>query len=375
MNKYVKSVVCAAMALVICLFCTACGETPPAGSASPAPVSDGPDANPLVFAVVNTSAWIANAVEEYNAAGPERPVELLRFYSYDDLLDKLEAGLEADMYFTEVAAGANSERNRALWDASADLSGRLTTPLAGNLAEAMSSDGELRFLPFDFELSAMVWTLGEERPASMAEAQSLCDAAGRQLYYGTWSPYSLAYGWFYPYLCAAGDEARADMLASFLTQDYRPDDSYLSGYSFCTLRSEASFGLEGLVNNCPDGWADGVSGSETLGMYEVRHVFGILNGCGDEDAAWDFLSVFLGDELQSLAYALPASAAALEARIAELADIPSTSPETELHARELIENTTVANSPALDSANLSWLSEWTNSPEYQAASERFPDEG
>ena len=299
MNKYVKSVVCAAMALVICLFCTACGETPPAGSASPAPVSDGPDANPLVFAVVNTSAWIANAVEEYNAAGPERPVELLRFYSYDDLLDKLEAGLEADMYFTEVAAGANSERNRALWDASADLSGRLTTPLAGNLAEAMSSDGELRCLPFDFELSAMVWTLGEERPASMAEAQSLCDAAGRQLYYGTWSPYSLAYGWFYPYLCTAGDE----------------------------------------------------------------------------DAAWDFLSVFLGDELQSLAYALPASETALEARIAELADIPSTSPETELHARELIENTTVANGPALDSADLSWLSEWTNSPEYQAASERFPDEG
>ena len=58
-------------------------------------------------------------------------------------------------------------------------------------------------------------------------------------------------------------------------------------------------GLGNLVFNCAaDGWAAGLPGAETAGIYVPKHVFGIFEGCSDADAAWAFLEGFLSDALQ-----------------------------------------------------------------------------
>ena len=66
-------------------FTTGCGEAPP--ESAPPESEEAAGAEALVFAVAGPDKWIARAAEDYNAAGPERPVELLRFQSAAELMD------------------------------------------------------------------------------------------------------------------------------------------------------------------------------------------------------------------------------------------------------------------------------------------------
>ena len=61
-------------AALILAFMTGCGEAPP--ESAPPESEEAAGAEALVFAVAGPDKWIARAAEDYNAAGPERPVEL-----------------------------------------------------------------------------------------------------------------------------------------------------------------------------------------------------------------------------------------------------------------------------------------------------------
>ena len=62
-------------AALILAFMTGCGEAPP--ESAPPESEEVAGAEALVFAVAGPDKWIARAAEDYNAAGPEKPVELL----------------------------------------------------------------------------------------------------------------------------------------------------------------------------------------------------------------------------------------------------------------------------------------------------------
>ena len=352
-------------AALILAFMTGCGEAPP--ESAPPESEEAAGAEALVFAVAGPDKWIARAAEDYNAAGPEKPVELLRFQSAAELMSAVDGGLEADMYFAALDglslpeyAGSPAAR---LWEASADLSGRLDIPLAGNLAEAMSCEGELRCLPFDFEVEGVAWTLGEALPGSMAEAEALAAGAGATLFYPLWNCDSLAGGWLYPYLCSADEAARGDILASVLAHEQDDEPAPDARFAFNLVRLDGDengeLGLGNLVFNCADGWAAGLPGAETAGIYVPKHVFGIFEGCSDADAAWAFLEGFLSDALQENARSLPAAESAFESRLEHASRFVS--PEAVETARGLVENSRLAAGPGLAGEEQAWYVEYINS--------------
>ena len=118
-------------------------------------------------------------------------------------------------------------------------------------------------------------------------------------------------------------------------------------------------GLGNLVFNCADGWAAGLPGAETAGIYVPKHVFGIFEGCSDADAAWAFLEGFLSDALQENARSLPAAESAFESRLEHASRFVS--PEAVETARGLVENSRLAAGPGLAGEEQAWYVEYINS--------------
>ncbi len=356
-----KRLLSAVFALALCASITGCGETAPADETPSAP----PEANSLVFAVVRSDNWISSAVEDYNAANPEMPVELVRFQSTGELLRALNEGLEADMYFAKFEADYGCDFIRAFWDASIDLTDRLDTELAPNLQEALTYGGELRYVPYDFEIEAMAWTLGGTLPETMAEANTLAAANGDTLFPDSATNDGLAEVFLYPYICGASGDARSDILGAVYAHVLDPGSGKGCAYRYARISNDWNFGLDALEKQYGTEYTLGIPGAGTAGVYVPGNVIGITVNCEDADAAWAFLSRFMTDELQLKSNNLPASASALDTYIDEAGQHTSTYEHAVTMARDVIENTTLAAGMNLRQSEQDWFVDYINSPQRQ----------
>ena len=328
-------------AAVLCLFATACGtatgpETTPAETAP---------AETLVMASVGAGKWLSSAVEDYNAAGTEKFVELVRFASEDELFRALDEGFDADMYYLGSPGNRTGEATKLLWDLSADLSGQLDVELAPNLAEALMKDGELRCLPFDMRSEGLRWTLSDELPGSMAEAASLASKQSMSLFSGAMTQYGAVQRLF-PYLNACDEAARGEILDA-VSAHVMGDTN--GAYNFYAADGGAEFSFD------TGAGAIGVPGSGTTAYYAPETVFGVFEGCEDVGAAWDFLRLLYSDEIQAKTSSLPVTASALDAYIDEELD-----EESAPAFRELLENTRAAVGVNTVMDETRWYTDWYN---------------
>lgn len=328
-------------AAALCLFATACGT---ATEPETTPTETAP-AETMVMASVGTDNWLSNAVEDYNAAGTEKFVELVRFTSEDELLRALDEGLDADMYYLGSPVTLTGEATMLLWNLSADLSGHLDTELAPNLAEALMKDGELRYLPFDMRIEGLRWTLSDELPGSMAEAASLASEQGMSLFSGSLTQYGVVTKLF-PYLNACSEAARGEILDAVSAHVMGNTNG---AYNLFAIDGRAGFSFDTTAG------AIGVPGSNTAAYYAPEAVFGVFDSCEDVDAAWAFLKLLYSDELQSNAGGLPVTASALDAYIDERLDT-----ESAQAFRELLENTRAAVGVNTVMSETRWYTDWYN---------------
>ena len=298
-----KRIISALLALALCFAVTGGGgDVTPAASPSDSG-QDGAEANPLVFGVsrqmLTGSLSLRALVDEYNASDPARPVELVYFDSTDQMLAAMDSGTDVDMYFTRGYTAQLAER-------SADLSAYLDTELAPNLASALTGEDGLRALPFDFRINLLVRTVPGEVD-SLSGVAELARENNVQLMYGA-IPTDTVKSYFEPYVLAADEEARADMLSVVENYASDPDNHTCAMRPVCLSRG-MNFGLTG--SDYEETYIPGVPGVDTLGEYQLENVFGIFESCSDKDAAWDFLSRLYGDEAQSGTENMPATLSAL----------------------------------------------------------------
>lgn len=349
MMKLMKSSKCGILLLLAALMMTACAAPQP-----PAPSEEAAGGTePLVLAVTEKPLWLSLAVEEYNAAEPERQIELAVYESSSHLLAGLERGEACDMYFVELADSAYGLTTSGLWERSADLSERLDstgTKLAYGLREALEYEGELRLLPFDFTLFSFAAQL-DSMPASVQEAQQLAASRGATLFPETRDRANLAV-LLEPFLlesAAEGDTAQLQALAAAVEEHQGSMTAPAGGteylFEICFLRDYFNFGLDVYERDYEDTGREfvvGIPGTDTAAFYTPGHVFGIIESCSEPDAAWDFLKLLCSDETQALADEFPASQTAFDEYIAEKLNGRTV---TE-HAAELLtavlENTTAA---------------------------------
>ena len=95
-------------------------------------------------------------------------------------------------------------------------------------------------------------------------------------------------------------------------------------------------------------------------------VFGIFSACDDPDTAWDFLSTLYSADNQMQTGWLPATAAALEARLIQTAKY-SSEDEADI-AREIINGTTLAVGLNTQNVEQEWFLNYFSSPERVAVS-------
>lgn len=362
-TKTLKRLLSAALALVLCLTATGCGgEVSPTQTPESTPEQE---ANTLVLGVCrqSTSALSVRGVaEDYNDTNPARPVELVYFDHPNQLLDAIDEGTQVDMYLLDEPFGVISSPIGEYWDASLDLTDYLDTELAPNLAEALSHDGELRYLPFDFSVHALHWSLDGE-PESFTQAAQLAANAGTTLF----SPWrrrdAIVEYQLYSYLCSADEAVRSEVLGVVHTLE--PDTSNTSNgsaYLDIWLNGRPGFGLRGYDGS---DYSVGIPGATTLGIYEPKMVFGIFSACDDPDTAWDFLSTLYSADNQMQTDWLPATAAALEARLIQSAKY-SSEDEADI-AREIINGTTLAVGLNTQDVEQEWFLNYFISPERVAA--------
>lgn len=273
-----KRIISALLALALCFAVTGCGgDVTPAASPSDSG-QDGAEANPLVFGVsrqvLTGSLSVLALVDEYNASDPARPVDLVYFDSTDQMLSAMDSGTDVDMYFTGGYTAQLAER-------SADLSAYLDTGLAPNLQAALTSEDGLRVLPFDFRIELLVRTVPGEAE-SLSGVAELARENNLQLMHGA-IPTDSVKSYFEPYILAADEEARADIL------------SVLENYS------------------------------------------------SDKDAAWDFLSCLYSEEAQSGTENMPATLSALTSYIEHESHYKTTCEQAESLLWEVMNGTTVCN--------------------------------
>ncbi len=370
-TKVFKRVMSALFALALCLSVTGCG-----GSASPAQTPEPtpePEANTLVLGVRRQGTSVLNVrglVEDYNNAGRGMKVELVYFDNATQILDAIEDGTQVDMYLLDEPFGVISGPIGEYWDASLDLTGYLDTELAPNLAEALSHDGELRYLPFDFSIRALHWSLDGE-PASFTQAAQMASNAGTTLFAPWRSRDGIVEYQLYPYLCSADDDVRSEVLGVVHTlEPDRDNTSNDSAYLDIWLDGGQEFNLRGY-----DGseYSVGIPGASTLGIYEPKVVFGIFANCERPDEAWDFLSTLYSSDRQRQTDWLPATAAALEDRLVQMAKY-SSEEEADI-AREIIAGTNLAVGMNTQAAEQGWFTEYFNSPERVAVIAAQEDAG
>lgn len=362
-TKTLKRLLSAALALVLCLTATGCGgEVSPTQTPESTPEQE---ANTLVLGVCrqSTSALsVRGVVEDYNDTNPARPVELVYFDHPNQLLDAIDEGTHVDMYLLDEPFGVISSPIGEYWDASLDLTDYLDTELAPNLAEALSHDGELRYLPFDFSIHALHWSLDGE-PESFTQAAQLAANAGTTLFSPWRSRDAIVEYQLYSYLCSADEAVRSEVLGVVHTLE--PDTSNTSNgsaYLDIWLNGRPGFGLRGYDGS---DYSVGIPGATTLGIYEPKMVFGIFSACDDPDTAWDFLSTLYSADNQMQTGWLPATAAALEARLIQSAKY-SSEDEADI-AREIINGTTLAVSLNTQNVEQEWFLNYFISPERVAA--------
>lgn len=330
-----KRIISALLALALCFAVTGCG-----GDVTPAALpsdsgQDGAEANPLVFGVsrqmLTGSLSLRALVDEYNASDPARPVELVYFDSTDQMLSAMGSGTDVDMYFTGSYTAQLAER-------SADLSAYLDTELAPNLQAALTGEDGLRALPFDFRINLLVRTVPGEAE-SLSGVAELARENNLQLMHGA-IPTDSVKSYFEPYILAADEEVRADMLS--VLENYasdKDDDTYAMRPAW--LSRGTNFGLTG--SDYEETYIPGVPGVDTLGEYQLENVFGIFESCSDKDAAWDFLSRLYGDEAQSGTENMPATLSALTAYIEHESHYKTTCEQAESLVWEVMNGTTVCN--------------------------------
>ena len=344
--KTFKRLLSAALALVLCLTATGCG-----GDVSP---TQTPESTPEPAANTN----------------PAKTVELVYFDHPNQMLDAIDEGTHVDMYLLDEPFGVISSPIGEYWDTSLDLTDYLDTELAPNLAEALSHDGELRYLPFDFSVRALHWSLDGE-PASFTQATQLAANAGTTLFSPWRSRDAIVEYQLYSYLCSADEAVRSEVLGVVHTLE--PDTSNTSNgsaYLDVWLNGHPGFGLRGYDGS---DYSVGIPGATTLGIYEPKMVFGIFSACNDPDAAWDFLSTLYSADNQMQTGWLPATAAALEARLIQTAKY-SSEDEADI-AREIINGTTLAVSLNTQNVEQEWFLNYFSSPERVAVLAEQQDAG
>ena len=361
----------AALALVLCLTATGCsGEVSPTQTPESTPEQE---ANTLVLGVCrqSTSALsFRGVVEDYNDTNPAKTVELVYFDHPNQMLDAIDEGTQVDMYLLDEPFGVISSPIGEYWDASLDLTDYLDTELAPNLAEALSHDGELRYLPFDFSVRALHWSLDGE-PESFTQAAQLAANAGTTLFSPWRSRDAIVEYQLYSYLCSADEAVRSEVLGVVHTLE--PDTSNTSNgsaYLDIWLNGHPGFGLSGYDGS---DYSVGIPGATTLGIYEPKMVFGIFSACDDPEAAWDFLSTLYSADNQMQTGWLPATAAALEARLIQTAKY-SSEDEADI-AREIINGTTLAVSLNTQNVEQEWFLNYFSSPERVAVIAAQDDAG
>ena len=370
-TKTLKRLLSAALALVLCLTATGCGgEVSHTQTPESTPEQE---ANTLVLGVCrqSTSALsVRGVVEDYNDTNPARPVELVYFDHPNQLLDAIDEGTQVDMYLLDEPFGVISSPIGEYWDASLDLTDYLDTELAPNLAEALSHDGELRYLPFDFSVHALHWSLDGE-PESFTQAAQLAANAGTTLFSPWRSRDAIVEYQLYSYLCSADEAVRSEVLGVVHTLE--PDTSNTSNgsaYLDIWLNGHPGFGLRGYDGS---DYSVGIPGATTLGIYEPKMVFGIFSACDDPDTAWDFLSTLYSADNQMQTGWLPATAAALEARLIQMAKY-SSEDEADI-AREIINGTTLAVGLNTQNVEQEWFLNYFSSPERVAVIAAQQDAG
>ena len=373
-GKMFKRVFSAALALAMVLALTGCGgEVSPTQTPESTPEQE---ANTLVLGVCrqSTSALsVRGVVEDYNDTNPAKTVELVYFDHTNQMLDAIDEGTQVDMYLLDEPFGVISSPIGEYWDASLDLTDYLDTELAPNLAEALSHDGELRYLPFDFSVRALHWSLDGE-PASFTQAAQLAANAGTTLFAPWRSRDEIVEYQLYSYLCSADEAVRSEVLGVVHTLE--PDTSNTSNgsaYLDIWLNGHPGFGLSGYDDSDGSDYSVGIPGAATLGIYEPKMVFGIFSACDDPDAAWDFLSTLYSADNQMQTGWLPATAAALEARLIQSAKY-SSEDEADI-AREIINGTTLAVGLNTQNVEQEWFLNYFSSPERVAVLAEQQDAG
>ena len=373
-GKMFKRVFSAALALAMVLALTGCGgEVSPTQTPESTPEQE---ANTLVLGVCrqSTSALsFRGVVEDYNDTNPAKTVELVYFDHPNQMLDAIDEGTQVDMYLLDEPFGVISSPIGEYWDASLDLTDYLDTELAPNLAEALSHDGELRYLPFDFSIRALHWSLDGE-PASFTQAAQLAANAGTTLFAPWRSRDAIVEYQLYSYLCSADEAVRSEVLGVVHTlEPDRSDTTSSSAYYDIWLNGHPGFGLSGYDGSDGSDYSVGIPGATTLGIYEPKMVFGIFSACDDPDTAWDFLSTLYSADNQMQTGWLPATAAALEARLIQTAKY-SSEDEADI-AREIINGTTLAVSLNTQDVEQEWFLNYFISPERVAVIAAQQDAG
>lgn len=363
MRKILRRFMGIVLAIALCAAVSACGTEPQTA------VSDTPDESALVLGVSGEKAsWLEDAVEANNADAARRKIDVVEFERVEQLLKAVDDGTQVDMYFVSMPQSYIATTTRELWERSVDVMPRLESELAPNLAEALTCSGELRYLPYDFTIDAMQGYF-DEMPENMAEAQTLADAAGQSLFYDGWSRTDLFTTWLYPYLYAADEAAREDILGAISAQDENTREG--SMYKPVTFTSKIDFDclsvLEYRRESGEGGYVIGVPGSDTAGVYVPMRVFGIMSGCADVDAAWAFLSQGYSAEAQASAEYLPAELTALDARIDELAKNGTSHEHANAVFRDVLERTTVATGVNMLQTEQLWYTDTYNEYAAQAA--------
>lgn len=363
MRKIVRRFAGIVLAIALCAAVSACGTEPQTA------VSDTPEESALVLGVSGEeSGWLKDAVEANNADNSRRKIEMVEFEHVEQLLRAVDDGTQVDMYFISMSQSYIEDTVRELWERSVDLLPRLECELAPNLAEALTHSGELRYLPYDFTIDAMQGYF-DEMPENMAEAQTLADASGESLFYRGWGRSDLFGHWLYPYLCAADEAAREDILGAISAQDENTREG--SMYRPVTFTSDVDFGclsvLEYRLEAGEGGYVIGVPGSGTAGVYMPMRVFGIMSGCTDVDSAWEFLSQSYSAEAQSSTRYFPAELTALNARIDELAEKGTTHEHAVAVFRDVLERTTAAVGVNMLQMEQTWYTDTFNKYAAQSA--------
>lgn len=327
-----------------------CGGDVQPESSLPAPDAAAPTPTPeptprpsesgLVLAVVYPDETVDALLELCASRGIEMTVR--EYGSIGELLADAAGGFPPDMFFLP-ALGEYAGRIAALCR---DLSPYLeaSNPLIPGLGEALSSDGTLPYLAYDFTLDCFAMSPSADI-ASVSGAQGAADARGVSLFPAYWSRDVLT-SFALPYLQAeyGGDSPGFDsesftaLLGAIAAQPEEAGEGQsLLEYMPLSPAPGMLAALDGADSPALCGLPGEGSGG---GLYVVEHCFGILESCEDPDSAWEILSVLLESEAQGLAGQFPAAQEAFAARLEDMVSDGSASAQAAELVRALVSNTT-----------------------------------